>query len=112
MKKFTKNIIMIFSIIAIILTIFLIKNNGDSNEVTLKCIASNSTLYVSKTCGHCALQKQILGTYLDHFTIIDCSDSRDKCLEAGITAVPTWIINGKKYMGKKSIQNLKELTGC
>ena len=34
------------------------------------------------------------------------------CQEAGITAYPTWEINGEKSTGVKSIEQLNELSGC
>lgn len=83
-----------------------------NDEETIKCIAKNSTLVVSKTCGHCANQKQILGKYIDLFTLYEASESPEILQKYSITGVPTWIINEKAYTGVKTIEELKELTGC
>ena len=115
MEQSTKTAIMVLAVVAIIAIIFLIyyvKANGNSDEKTMKCIAEKSVLYVSKTCGHCAAQKQILSEYINMFTIIDCQDNIEKCQDDGILYVPTWIISGEKYTGIKTIAELKELTGC
>jgi len=107
------NIILFVIIIAIILIIsiiFYFKTNNSLDEKTARCIASKSQLYVSKTCSHCAEQKQILGDYFNYFNIIDCLEEIEKC--ENILAVPTWIINNKQYTGVKSLKELKRLTNC
>jgi hypothetical protein len=82
-------------------------------EQLMKCIAKNTDmLYLSKTCTFCAKQKQVLGDYLSLFKITDCFYEIEKCKEANIPGYPTWIINGKMYPGEKSIEELKQLTGC
>ena len=105
-------IALIVAIIALILLINYLKSNGELNEQTMQCIANKAELYVSKTCGHCVGQKQILGEYIDYFTITDCLIEKEKCTNAGIARVPTWIINNEKYPGKLSIKQLINLTKC
>ena len=36
----------------------------------------------------------------------------EKCRDADIIVVPTWIINDNIYKGVQKIEELKELTGC
>ena len=115
MKKDVNKFIFFLLIIVIIGAIFLInylKSNDNPEEETMKCIAEKSELFVSKTCGHCASQKQILGEYITYFNIIDCTTNQEKCTSNNILYVPTWIIDDKKYTGKKAISELKELTKC
>ncbi|HUS49840.1 MAG TPA: hypothetical protein VMZ91_06725 [Candidatus Paceibacterota bacterium] len=115
MKQSNKTAVMIITvmiIIAIIILIYYVKANGITDEKTIKCISEKAVLYVSKTCGHCATQKQILGEYLDYFEIIDCQDEIEKCKNNEILYVPTWIISGEKDTGVKTIAELKEITGC
>jgi len=102
-------IIIVCVVIIIVLGIFYLKSE-QADEKTLKCIAENSKLYVSKTCSHCAAQKQILGDGLKYFELIDCAEDAIACI--GITAVPTWEINGERTSGTKSIDQLKKLTNC
>lgn len=115
MKKKKVNIIIWIIIIAIILAVVLIKfwpSGNNVDEATMRCIAQNSKIYVSRTCPHCAQQKQILGDYLGLFNMTDCVDNQQECINAGIEYVPTWIINGEKQTGVFEIQQLKDLTGC
>ena len=69
-------------------------------------------MYASKTCSHCEQQKQILGEYLSLFNIVDCLDNQEECSDKLIEAVPAWIINNQKYVGVKSLEELKNLAGC
>ena len=97
------------AVVILVALIFYFKSDSADDE-TLKCIANNSKLYVLKTCSHCADQKQILGSGLKYFELIDCGDFPEKCI--GISGVPAWEINGERSSGVKSISELKELTGC
>ena len=113
--KTKRNIILILLIVAIILVILIInyvKGNSNGSDETLKCIAENSKLYVSKTCSHCAEQKAILGDGLNYFNMTDCAENAQKCADDGVAVVPTWIIGNQTYSGVKSIDELKILTGC
>ena len=101
-------------ILLVIAGIFYWKTIGQETpqQQLMNCIASKATLYSSKYCPHCQNQKAILGNYLSLFKDIDCLDNPKACDEAGISQYPTWIVNGKLYPGVKSINQLKELTGC
>ncbi len=102
----------IIIVIAIIITITVLKQTPESDEETIQCIADNSKLIISKTCGHCANQKSILGEHLDKFELLSVDENPSLFEEYDLIGVPTWIINNKTYPGVKSIENLKELTGC
>jgi hypothetical protein len=80
------------------------------DELTTKCIASNSILYVQLGCSHCKTQENVFGKEYINLNIIDCFYEPQKC--ANITGTPTWIIKGQQYAGAQTIDKLKELTGC
>jgi len=84
--------------------------NIPSEEVA-KHIGENSILYVQAGCIHCKEQEDLFGENVKYLTIADCLEDTQACINAGIEATPTWIINGQKYVGKKTIEELKELTG-
>ncbi|MFH1802954.1 MAG: hypothetical protein ABH864_05925 [archaeon] len=113
MKKNKSNLIFGAVIVLIILAIFLLwPNEEDVTRETMQCIADHSTLYVSKTCGHCAHQKELLGDYLELFEPIDCSENQQECISNEIVSVPTWIINGEQHRGVQELNELKNLTRC
>jgi glutaredoxin len=99
-------------IIAIIVIITVLKDNGVVDEETMQCIADNSKLIVSPTCGHCADQKKILGEALNKFELLDVTENPNLWEDYDLIGVPTWIINDKTHPGVKTPKELKKLTGC
>src|SRR4030042_4829345 len=71
-----------------------------------KWIGKHAVLYVQTGCIHCEEQEDLFGINVKYLNIIDCFKESQKCI--GIEATPTWIINGQKYEGKKTIKELKE----
>ena len=78
--------------------------------------ASGVRLYGAYWCPHCKDQKDLFGRAAKSLPYIEC-DARDPagqpqvCASAGIRAYPTWDINGKRYEGVLSLQELARLTG-
>jgi glutaredoxin len=105
----------IILVLIILLGVFYLKNNSSSSDVDkeiTECIANKTTLYISKNCGHCANQKEILGEHINKFNIVDCVINPKKCSEKNILSVPTWGYNDEKIIGVKTIKELKKITGC
>ena len=103
--------------ITLVLILLLITgcNSGASDgvdEKVIDCIASKSELYVSNGCIACAKQEDILGNGFNKFTVINCKEEPSKCVDKNILAVPTWYIDGNKHVGARSIEELKEFSGC
>ena len=115
MKK-DKYILLILAIIVIAIIVAITISQKQETPInsseTMQCIADNSLLIVSKTCGHCATQKEILGTDLNKFTLLYVDEDPNLFEEYGLRGVPAWIINEKVYHGVRQIKELKELTGC
>lgn len=84
----------------------------DENEDLAKCIGENSLVYSSLTCSACKAQKKLFGDNYKYINEIDCLYQADECGKANILGTPTWVINGEKYPGLRTIEELKELTGC
>ncbi len=115
MKKDTKIYLgLILIVVIIIIGIYLIKNPSPNNpdEKLIKCIANKTKIYVSATCSVCKKQKEVLGDYYDLFDKVNCFYEPQKCIDANIPGYPTWIINGQQNPGYKTIEQLKQLTGC
>ena len=111
MKK--TNIITMLIILGIIILSIIILNKSPSDTPDtkiVKCIGENSELYIQLGCHACEIQEEMFGENYQYINSIDCFYEREKC--DGISATPTWIINGEKYKGVQSIEKLKELTGC
>jgi hypothetical protein len=79
-----------------------------------KCLAEKGVeLYVSKTCPHCARQKEMFGASLQYLKYFDCLDNPEICIKKGVEVVPTWILpNGEKLLGVQSLEILSQKTEC
>ena len=112
MKK--RNWITIFVILAVIILAVIIMNkqNPIAEEDVAKCIGENSELYIQLGCHACETQEEMFGNNYQYLNTIDCFFERELCIEKGIEATPTWIINEEIYKGVQSIDKLKELTKC
>ena len=97
----------------VLLSIFILTRpaNGSTEELA-KCIGENSELYIQLGCHACESQENLFGKNYDQITLIDCFYQREECLANQIEATPTWIIGGEKYRGVRSLEELKQLTGC
>ena len=107
-------LILIIGVIGIILLINSTRENGDYDKETMLCIAKDTKLIVSPTCGYCAQQKDLLkenlDNYEDYFEILTINPELSD--QYNLKGVPTWIINEQTYSGLRTIEQLKELTGC
>ncbi len=105
---------LVVMVVLIVAGIYYWKNQSQltPEEQTMKCIASKVVLYSQEDCPRCKQQKDILGEYINLFNIIECDKQTDLCIKEEITGTPSWKINGKLYLGVKSIKELSDLTGC
>jgi len=69
-------------------------------------------MYGSGSSSTSRRQEELFGDDFRHIDYVDCSLDKDACRGAGIISYPTWIINGKKYVGKYSLDRLAEIAGC
>ena len=78
-----------------------------------ECLDSKGVKIYGKTiCPYCNTQKNSLGEDYDEIPFIHCDDYKTECNKMGIRGYPTWIINGKKYPGQRTRENLAFLAGC
>ena len=78
-------------------------------------VNSDAIFYGTEWCGFCTQQKQVLGetfTQYSEYFYVDCDEESERCANAGVTAYPTWIINGQSYQGVQSIDVLSRAIGC
>ena len=112
MKK--SEIATIIVVIGVIVLAFYLLNKP-KNEVSAelaKCIGENSKIYVQLGCSACKKQEELFGDSYKYLNKIDCWYERERCINEDISATPTWEINGQRYIGVRSIEQLKNMTGC
>lgn len=121
MSKEIQNKLVLSIIIIVVIGMFFFFSNmnqigitGSTTEIDKLsiCLNKNSIMYGSDSCPYCIKQKELFGDSFKYIKYIDCLKNREACLNADIKAFPTWVINGKSYEGLKTLQELKELSGC
>jgi len=117
MKSKTKNILttILFIVLAVaigVVVMSITQKPQNTDADVAKCIGKNSILYVQLGCHACENQKKVFGDNYQDLNIVDCFYEKDKCLNENITATPTWVIDGEKYIGVQTPQRLIDLTGC
>lgn len=108
-KRKWVTIVIIFAVLLLSVTV-LNRSHPETEDDVAKCIGENGVLYIQFGCHACETQEAMFGDNYEYLTVVDCWVDREKCL--GVRATPTWIINGKSYIGVKSVEELKKLTGC
>ncbi|MFH1221662.1 MAG: hypothetical protein V1492_01110 [Candidatus Micrarchaeota archaeon] len=82
-----------------------------------KCLtAKGAAMYGASWCPHCQNQKKMFGAAVEYIKYVECAPPEGgqaaACTSAGIEAYPTWLIEGQKYLGEKTFEELAQLTGC
>jgi glutaredoxin len=94
----------------VVLAILILSKRIDYvNEVDAKFIGNNSVLYIITGCSHCLKQEELFGDNVKYLNIVNCikEENKQECIDSNIRATPTWIINGEKYVGYKTLKELK-----
>jgi hypothetical protein len=87
------------------------QNELDSSVSAAECFSSKGAkLYGAGWSKNTQSQIEAFGSSFDDIDYVDCE--KVKCKELGITNYPTWVINGQKYPGEKSLDELSALAGC
>lgn len=120
-KKISVGILVVAIIVIVlgyvVVTGLFIDNDDDNNENNLdrfaKCLTSKGAkMYGADWCGHCKNQKEMFGDSFQYIDYVECTEETEACKAAGISGYPTWIINGMKYPGEKTLEELASLSGC
>ncbi|MFP4656033.1 MAG: glutaredoxin family protein [Candidatus Woesearchaeota archaeon] len=81
-----------------------------------ECILeSDATFYGTEWCQYCTRQKELLGpTFEEHGDefFVDCDDNNEQCRTAGVTAYPSWKIDGKLMSGLQDLNRLASAMDC
>jgi len=87
---------------------------SDKNAALAKCLTEKGAkMYGASWCSHCANQKKMFGDAFQYIDYVECDTTgQEECNSAGIEGYPTWTINGQKYPGETSLENLAQLSGC
>ena len=114
-KKNHLKLIFIIFLITCSLLYFTTKEDPYKTSLAQYMTENNFEMYGAFTCGACAKQKEIFGNSFKHIAYIECHErgknsQTEKCKINNIEYYPTWIINGEKIVGVKTIEELASLS--
>ena len=82
------------------------------NGQLVRCLNEhNVSIYISKTCSHCSIQKELFGDSFWGLNYTDCGLEGSDC--GFLEGVPSWVDNNYTvYPGVKSLEELGIMFGC
>ncbi len=98
--------------------VFSIASIGTNEQEALtdefaQCLSEyGAAMYGTEWCSHCQDTKKLFGDGFELINYVDCELNIDVCLDKAIEGYPTWIIDGQRYQGRASGEELANLTGC
>ena len=115
-------VVLVFGMGAVSYFIFYGKSSqpSSSSDDFAKCLASkNITMYGTYNCPHCLNEKKAFGSSFQYILYVECTQEPNKCVDAGIVEVPTWVFPdgpsaqaGKKLIGEQGLEKLSKESGC
>lgn len=77
---------------------------------------TGAKMYGAYWCPHCARQKEYFGAAANLIPYVECDREGfeaqvEQCDLAGITAYPTWVIEGEYYLGAQPLAQLALFSG-
>lgn len=87
-----------------------------ATDLAKHLVASGVKFYGAYWCPHCADQKAMFGNAARYLPYVEC-DPRSPlgqpqvCMRAGVKVFPTWDIQGQRYEGVRSLDELARLSG-
>ncbi|MGB7087785.1 MAG: hypothetical protein WBD47_19665 [Phormidesmis sp.] len=90
--------------------------NSYEAQLASHLTATGAKMYGAYWCPHCATQKDYFAGAVEHIPYIECdpegyNTQSDLCMQIGIEAYPTWIIEGDRYLGALPLSELAALSG-
>lgn len=102
--------------ILLLVTILVItgcSKSPEADDAFTQCLTEKEVvMYGTEWCSHCKNQKAAFGDSFKYVNYVDCDQSMEECIKAGVKGYPTWKINGKNYPGEQSLYKLSSLSGC
>ena len=111
-------------VVAVVLVFFLFFSGSSAPTAPGKydqfaqCLTEKGAkMYGAFWCPHCADQKKMFGSSFKHVDYVECDPSGkgarpQLCTKAGVKSYPTWVINGKQYVGAQQLEQLASVSGC
>ncbi|MEK9156093.1 MAG: protein disulfide isomerase family protein [Patescibacteria group bacterium] len=91
--------------------------SADYKERLAKYLAEKGmVLYGAYWCSHCKDQKEAFGEAVQYLDYVECDPRGEnanpsECEAQGIEGYPTWVYQGQKYSGTRSLSELAQISG-
>jgi hypothetical protein len=116
----TKKFVIIGLVVLILVGFVLVTNQATPGKYDsfAKCLgAKDAKMYGAYWCSHCQNQKKEFGNSFQYVNYVECDAAGTNpqpqlCTAAGIRGYPTWVIDGKKYEGELSLDEIATYSGC
>ncbi len=78
--------------------------------------SSGAKMFGTFWCPYCHRQQELFGAAVDRLAIVECDPKGanakpETCTSANVSSYPSWEINGKLYLGMRSLSELASLSG-
>lgn len=93
---------------------------GEPQEVDAAVVAlaqclsgKGAVMYGTKNCSYCRAEKAVFGEAFRYLTYVECTETPNVCVEAGVEAVPLWTFaDGTRLEGAQGLEGLARAAGC
>ncbi|MEM4605989.1 MAG: hypothetical protein QW103_03080 [Candidatus Pacearchaeota archaeon] len=85
--------------------------NYNKEKLAKYLAEKGAIMYGTEWCSFCNKQKSLFGDSFKYINYIDCDKKPEECFMAEIKGYPTWKIDGKNYIGFKSLEELVKMSG-
>jgi hypothetical protein len=83
---------------------------SEKEELVLCLNSLGVEFYGTTQCADCEKQEKLLGGAFSKIKKIDCGTNKEFC--QNFREIPAWYINKEIHYGFKSLNELKEISGC
>lgn len=71
------------------------------------------TMYGAYWCPHCQNEKKAFESSWKYVNSVECTDTPQRCTDAGVTGFPTWLGPGDvRLEGEQGVERLSEMSNC
>ena len=79
----------------------------------VECLsAKGAVLYGASWCPYTVSQLEAFGASSSQLNYVECTQDPTTCSNAGVTAYPTWVVNGRMIEGYCDLPTIASAAGC
>ena len=83
---------------------------AETEKLVLCLSEQDAEFYGTEFCADCEKQTNLFGKSFNKLNYVDCGRNKENC--PNLREIHAWYINKNIYYGFKTIEELKEISGC